>query len=543
MCIVFLMFQAWQKDYKQETNFSDTDYVVGQSYKGDDVINVPKHLLPSKENDNIDLLFHSDVDLSRYVNVDIDTLRVSISLRGGDIRRIALPTYPISIEDEKPIQLLWDKDDIYFAQSGLVAAQSDSNILNNAPDHYALYKADKYRYSSEDIVDGKIYVPLEWNHNGLKIIKRFVFFPGEFYFDVQFDIFNNSDSVWIGSQYNQIRHGPKIESDNKFVKTFSGFAYYDGGFHKLKFGNVEKNSITDSITNGWIAALQHYFISAWIPLDDENYHYYTKTISGYNDHENYIIGFLSDPYEVKPGAELLNIGARFYAGAKDQEKLYSIAEGLELTVDYGVFSFIAKPLFYLLNFFYSITRNWGFAIILVTLLIKLFFYYPSKISYQSMAKMRAMQPKMQEIKNRFGDNKQQMNEALMNLYRKEKINPFGGCLPILIQIPVFIALYWVLIESVELRQAPFVFWIKDLSIQDPYYVLPLIMGASMFVQQHLNPAPLDPIQQKIMLILPVMFTVFFMFFPAGLVLYWVVNNLLSIAQQWVITKKVERDAL
>ena len=279
--------------------------------------------------------------------------------------------------------------------------------------------------------------------------------------------------------------------------------------------------------------IQHYFLAAWIPKKDEDFRYYTRAPGN----EHYIIGMTSPTYQVAAGQKR-TLENELYVGPKLQDKLQAVAPGLELTVDYGILTVIAKPIFWLLEKIHSFVHNWGWSIIFLTLIIKLAFYKLSEASYKSMANMRRMQPRMKALKDRFGDDRAQMNKALMDLYKKEKINPLGGCLPIVVQIPVFISLYWVLLESVEMRQAPFMLWIQDMSTADPYFILPILMGITMVVQQKLNPTPLDPIQAKLMMVLPLVFTVFFAFFPAGLVLYWVVNNMLSISQQWYITRVV-----
>ena len=290
-----------------------------------------------------------------------------------------------------------------------------------------------------------------------------------------------------------------------------------------------------TITDGWAAMLQHYFLGALIPPAGVAEHFYTKTLSN----ARYVIGMIAPSWRTVADGESGTFSTRLFIGPKLQDQMREVATGLELTVDYGLLTVLAQPLFWLLKTINNLVGNWGWAIVIVTLIIKLVFYKLSETSYRSMANMRKLTPRLQSLKERYGDDRQKLNQAMMELYKKEKINPLGGCLPILVQIPVFIALYWVLLESVELRQAPFMLWIQDMSSPDPYFILPLLMGASMLIQQKLNPAPLDPIQAKVMMVLPIVFTVFFAFFPSGLVLYWVVNNILSIAQQWVITRRIE----
>ncbi len=297
---------------------------------------------------------------------------------------------------------------------------------------------------------------------------------------------------------------------------------------------MEDEDLERDITGGWAAMIQHYFLGAWIPVNDVPYTYYSRALP----RDIYLLGMkAAEEMQVLPQTSQ-GINSQLFVGPKLQHVLEEVAPGLELTVDYGVLTILAKPLFWLLEWIYKFVGNWGWAIVLLTLLIKLVFYKLSETSYKSMAHMRKVQPRLQAIKEQYGNDRQKLNQAMMEMYKKEKINPLGGCLPILVQIPVFIALYWMLLESVELRQAPWILWITDLSAKDPYFVLPILMGATMIIQQKLNPTPIDPMQAKIMMALPFVFTVFFLFFPAGLVLYWVVNNALSIAQQWYITRVV-----
>jgi len=314
-------------------------------------------------------------------------------------------------------------------------------------------------------------------------------------------------------------------------------AYWDTEKHynKLKLDEIKKGTLDKDIPGGWLAMIQHYFLSAWIPDQNGTNHYFTNKVL-----DNHIIGYATAVQTISPG-ESYSFHAQFYAGPKIQSNLKEVVpnKGLELTIDYGPLFFISKILYWLLSFFHTHTGNWGVSIILLTFCVKLTFLYPSALSYRSMAKMRKVQPLLTRLKEQYGEDRQRMSQEMMNLYKKEKINPLGGCLPMIIQMPVFLALYWALLESVELRQAPFFGWILDLSVRDPLYILPLIMGGTMFVQQLLNPAPPDPMQAKVMRIMPVIFTFMFLFFPAGLVLYWVTNNSLSILQQYLITRSIE----
>jgi YidC/Oxa1 family membrane protein insertase len=311
-------------------------------------------------------------------------------------------------------------------------------------------------------------------------------------------------------------------------------------YEKVKFDTMEESQLKLESHGGWIAMIQHYFLSAWIPNQDETNLIYTIANTKRNP-STYTIG-LRSANKSAPAGGSTEFSSQLFVGPKIVKRLEEISPGLELTVDYGVLTFLSKPLYWLLSWYHSFVGNWGVAIILLTLTVKTLFYKLSETSYRSMAKMRKVSPRLKALKERYGDDRQKMNQAMMELYKTEKINPMGGCLPILVQIPVFIALYWALLESIDLRQAPFIFWIHDLSVMDPYYVLPILMGISMVIQQRLNPPPPDPIQAKIMMALPFVFTIFFAFFPSGLVLYWISNNSLSITQQYIITRRIEAGA-
>jgi len=403
--------------------------------------------------------------------------------------------------------------------------------------HKTLFQAERTSY---ELIDKEsIKIPLVWESTkGIKIIKTFTFYKGEYIADVDYQITNNSYETWVGRAYGQLNRTEPKESGSRFIYTYTGavISSPEKRYDKIDFGDIQDEKLSIDITNGWVAMLQHYFFTALIPgSKDEKYHYYTLN----PDNRSYVIGTISPSKSIPVGASE-NLNYRVYFGPKLQKEIEQFAEGMELTVDYGIFWFLAKPLFWVLDYIHMFTNNWGWSIILVTLLLKLLFFKLSAAGYRSMANMRRVQPRLLSIRERYKDDRARLNQAMMDIYKEEKINPLGGCFPILVQIPVFISLYWVLLESVELRQADFVLWIHDLSIPDPYFVLPLIMGVTMFVQQKLNPAPMDPVQAKVMSVLPVVFTVFFAFFPSGLVLYWVVNNTLSIAQQWIITRNLER---
>ena len=361
---------------------------------------------------------------------------------------------------------------------------------------------------------------------------------GSYLIDVQYHIDNNSAAAWQGAMYGQIKRDGYIPPNDMIgMQPFVGAAITtdDSNYKKMSFGDIADEKMAASKTGGWVALVQHYFISAWIPDAAQQNQYTIKKMSS---KDLYLLTFTS-PVNTIAANDSGRFNAQFYVGPKIIKNLEAISPFLDLTIDFSWLWFIAKPLFYVLDFVHGLVGNWGIAIIILTMFVKLIFLYPSAMQYRSMAKMRKLQPKMMDLKEQYGDDRQKMSQELMKLYRTEKVNPLGGCLPILLQMPVFIALYWVLMESVELRQAPFMLWITDLSIKDPFFILPLLMGATMYIQFKLNPTPPDPMQAKVMQLMPIIFTVMFMLFPAGLVLYWTTNQTLSIIQQYLITKKIE----
>jgi YidC/Oxa1 family membrane protein insertase len=471
------------------------------------------------------------------IQIYTDVLQLAVDLNGGDIIELSLPKYLAEIDNpNKPFILLEDNQAlIYIAQSGLIGSDGiDSNGR-------AKFTSAARRFDLEDGQDSLV-VDLAWEGDGaVNITKRLTFHRGEYLLNVDYLVQNDSDKRWQANLFGQIKRQstppPSATSNAMAMKPFLGVAITqpDDRFTKFTFDDLAEEPFKAQLPGGWIAMIQHYFLSAWIPKADQTFNYSARTTkSGFN-----IAGFTSPPLVIDPGKSG-EIGAEFYAGPKDQYRLAEISPYLDLSVDYGFLWWIAQPLFWLLTKIHSVVGNWGVAIILLTVLIKASFFKLSAASYRSMANMRRVQPKLVALREQYADDKQKQSQAMMELYKKEKINPMGGCLPILVQMPVFIGLYWMLMESVELRQAPFIWWIKDLSVMDPYFVLPLIMGASMYYMQKLNPPPPDPMQAKIMQWMPVMFTFFFLWFPAGLVLYWVVNNLLSMAQQFFITRQIEK---
>jgi YidC/Oxa1 family membrane protein insertase len=468
------------------------------------------------------------------VEVTTDVLRVHIPTAGAGIRRLELLRYPVHLDEpDTPLVLLDDEPaNLHVIQGGLLAGE-------RGPTHEATFAAPQPSWSLAAGED-TLMVPLQWRDGALTVTKEYIFTRGSYEIKVRYVIDNHDVTAWQGRSYSQIQRFDASTGGPRLIYTYTGavFSSPDQRYEKISFDDMRDARVERDVTNGWVAMLQHYFISALLPgRTDVPYRYYSSSLGD----NRFAVGLISPPVEVAPGGRGV-LEERVYVGPKLQDVLERTAEGLDLTVDYGALWFLAKPLFVCLVWLHGLTGNWGWAIILVTVLLKVLFYRLSAAGYRSMANMRRLQPRLKAIQERHKDDRARLNQAMMQIYKEEKINPFGGCLPILIQIPVFIALYWVLLESVEMRQAPFVLWIRDLSSPDPYWVLPVVMGVTMFIQQKLNPAPMDPVQEKVMQIMPFAFTIFFGFFPAGLVLYWVANNILSIGQQWLITRNMERGA-
>ncbi|SEI57988.1 YidC/Oxa1 family membrane protein insertase [Azotobacter beijerinckii] len=473
------------------------------------------------------------------IQIRTDVLEVAIDPRGGDIVQLKLPKFPRRQDHpEIPFQLFDNGSErLYLAQSGLTGASGPDARASGRP----LYVSEQRSYQLADGQDTLV-VELKFSEAGVDYTKRFTFKRGAYDLEVRHLIANHSDQPWAGSLFGQLKRDASADPSST---TATGTATYLGAalgtaaepYKKVSMGNMDDKNLREAVQGGWIAWLQHYFVTAWIPSkDDSNLVQTRKDSQG-----NYIIGFTGPVLNIPAGASGETV-SRLYAGPKNQKQLAALSPGLELTVDYGFLWFIAQPIFWLLGVIHALLGNWGWSIIFLTIIIKLAFFPLSAASYRSMGRMRAVAPKLQALKEQHGEDRQKMSQAMMELYKKEKINPLGGCLPILVQMPVFLALYWVLLESVEMRQAPWLGWIVDLSIKDPYFILPIIMGATMFFQQTLNPTPPDPMQARVMKLMPIIFTFFFLWFPAGLVLYWVVNNCLSIGQQWYITRQIEKAA-
>jgi YidC/Oxa1 family membrane protein insertase len=531
----YMLILTWQKDYGAKpaadvvatTATSTTTPVAANS----DVPAVPTAAAST------DAPVDTAVQTSGLITVKTDVLDLQIDTRGGDIVRAALPQYTESIDSKKAFVLM-DHSAVrtYVAQSGLIGANGPDAAATGRP-QYQVSARDFTLAEGNDTLVVTLTLPQE---NGVEIHKVFEFTRNNYLVKVRYDIINRSAAPWNGLMYAQLKRDnskdPSASNQGFGMMTFLGGAWWtkEKPYNKLSLDDFAEEPVKESVTGGWAAMIQHYFVSAWIPAPNSSNVYTTRK----SENDN-IIGYTGSPLTVAPGTQQ-KIEASLYVGPKIQKVLEKVSPGLELTVDYGWLWPVSQFLFWLLTLIHGWIGNWGWAIVLLTVLVKAAFFQLSATSYKSMAKMRTVMPEMQRIKEQHAGDRAKQSQAMMELYKKEKINPLGGCLPILVQMPVFIALYYCLMESVELRHAPWLGWIRDLSVMDPLFVLPLIMGVTMFIQQHLNPAPPDPMQAKVMKIMPIVFTVMFLWFPAGLVLYWVVNNTLSILQQWVITRQIEK---
>ncbi|MEO7326324.1 MAG: membrane protein insertase YidC [Dokdonella sp.] len=551
--ICYLFWTQWQQDYEQApaqtagTATAQTDASSAPVEPGADAPAAAKAPTssPASTPPKTNVANPATSQSAERIVVNTDVLRVEIDPRGGNVVAAELLAYPQQPKDfAHPVRLLDASDATFFvAQSGLISVQG-SVVL--APDHQATYRTEKNAYSLA--AADSLEVPLSWTDaTGLSVRKVFVFKRGSYVIEQRQEIENKSTNPWSGTAYRQLRRVPPIV-DSKGLKgysnterySFAGAAIYSptDKFQKLKFENFQKEPLKKKFDGGWAAMLQHYFFAAWIPAPGE-IDEYTTWLAETPRGPQYLVRTQSPVITVAPGETKVD-DARLYVGPKLPSSLDQIAPGLALTVDYGMFTVIAEPLHWLLTQLHKLTGNWGFAIILLVLIIKASFFKLSEAQFRSGAKMRKLQPRVAALKERYGEDRQKMNTAMMELYQKEKVNPVAGCLPMVIQIPVFFALYWVLLESVELRHAPFIGWIQNLTAPDPYFVLPVLNAAVMIGTSFLTPAAgMDPTQAKMMKIMPVVFSVLFAFFPAGLVLYYVVNGGLGLLQQWIITRRIE----
>jgi len=470
---------------------------------------------------------------SQPIRVSTDVFEAIIDGRGGDLVWVELPRYPVDKDSpDVPVRLLdFSAEDRWVFQTGLRSTREGAE-----PNHLATFNAQSTSYRLGADAD-ELVVSLDWQSEGaLRAQKIYTFRRGQYAVDFTLLLENGSDAPWTGAAYAQlVRHHIPVERSFRSVDSYSftGPVLYDGDqYEKLDVEDLAEEPIEQSLVGGWIASIQHHFLAAAVPVAEQPVHY-----QAFMRGEEYVLSTLTSVREIPAGARV-EFPFKLFVGPKLQDQLGATADGLELTVDYGMLTILAQPLFWVLDKIHGVVGNWGWSIIIITFLIKLAFYKLTETSGRSMAKMRKLQPRMKALQETYKDNREELSRHMMALYKREKVNPAAGCLPILIQMPFFFAFYWVLIESVEIRQAPFMLWINDLSSRDPFFVLPLLMGAAMLLQTRLNPAPPDPVQAKVMQIMPLVFTVFFAFFPAGLVLYWLTNTGLSILQQWRINKVI-----
>lgn len=558
----YLMWVEWQKDYSSQPATATTS--INPTFSTSAVPDPQDNSLPSTGDlpepgagDNaVDQGYTQKKDLApdtgqqatmsgsrALVIVTTDVLEVAIELTGGTLVSAKLLDYPQQLEvPEIKIDLLSDGGaDLFIAQSGLLSRAA-------APNHTSTYQSDSVRYRLDQNAD-EIRVPLTWvDDSGIHVTKTFIFKRGRYDITVRHTLINDSDQTWSGSRYDQLQRSvPPDRDDGGFTNpgrySFFGMGFYspEEKFEKIDFDDVADEPFNSSFDGGWLSMVQHYFFAAWIPPAEQINSYSTHVYSP-NGLPRYIARAVSPSVNVSPGT-YHEFESRLYLGPKLQDQLEEVAAGLDYTVNYGIFTVFSKPLYWLLSNIHALVNNWGWAILLLTVLIKMAFFKLTEAQYRSMARMRKLQPRIEQLKERYGDDRQRMSQAMMEMYKTEKVNPLGGCLPILVQIPVFIALYWVLLESVELRQAPFILWIDNLTARDPYFILPVLNAAFMMMTQRLTPtAGMDPMQRKIMQFMPIGFSFMFAFFPAGLVLYWATNAGLSLAQQWYITRKIDAES-
>ena len=537
--LAYLLIVQWNQDYGQpidtpsSTEVTQRNTLTSQEAQDDGGLAVPSS---ASQNADIDEGMSADESTTNsrdFIAVTTDVLDVRIDPHGGDIIYAALPQHKLSLNSERNYVLLSDNEALsYVARSGLqLNDQANRIVFTPENTEYLLGENDE-----------QVSVNLMADVNGVEITKRLTFERDSYAVNVDYYVTNNGESPvsarFIGQLVRDNSEDPSsgvAMGMNSYLG--AAFSTPETRYEKIDFSDIQEGNFSSrEAEGGWIAIIQHYFASAWAPPQNQQNLYYATTDSrGRN-----VAAVAGPTQQIAPGSEA-NLAATLYMGPKVQDYMEQVAPNLELTVDYGWLWFIANPLFWLLDKIHDIVGNWGWSIVLLTVLVKIVLFPLSAKAYKSMARMRKLGPEMQRLKEMYGDDRQKMSQEMMKFYQKEKINPLGGCLPILIQMPVFIALYWMLLESVELRHAPFMFWIQDLSVKDPFFILPILMGASMFVQQMLNPTPPDPMQAKIMKMLPIIFTFFFLWFPAGLVIYWVVNNIISVAQQYFITRQIEND--
>lgn len=537
--LAYLLMIQWNQDYGDsvtDSTSSQTDQRVSagdSDVSNNDTLSVPSTATSDDPAPAEQITDNGNTTQRDVIAVTTDVLDVRIDPVGGDIIYAALPQHKRRLESDQPFVLLSDNQArSYVARSGVQLDDSAKRI--------------DFEYSSTDYDLGEnnddIQVDLKAVLDGIEVTKRLTFERGSYAVDVAYYLNNQTEETVSARFIGQLARDDSQDPTSGAalgMQSFLGAAYStpETNYEKVSFKDIEQGKFENKeAEGGWVAIIQHYFASAWAPKQDqENLYYATTDSSGRN------VAAFAGPLKQLEAGQDASLSATLYIGPKVQDYMEAVAPNLQLTVDYGWLWFLASPLFWLLDTIHSVVGNWGWSIIFLTIAVKLVLWPLSAKAYRSMGRMRKLGPEMQRLKEKFGDDRQKMSQEMMKFYQKEKINPLGGCLPILVQMPVFIALYWMLLESVELRHAPFMLWINDLSVKDPYFVLPILMGASMYVQQLLNPAPPDPMQAKIMKMLPIVFTFFFLWFPAGLVIYWVINNIVSVSQQYYITRKIEND--
>ena len=528
--VSFLLFQQWQVDYNTPAPQQVTQTVAQQETGLPNANTNSQADLPAA--DSVALVEPQAPANKDLIKVVTDTLEVLIDPQGGDVVSATLLQYDETHLSEEKFHLL-KQTPAYIAMSGLVGPQGPDAATEGRP----LYLAEQQEWMLEG---SELTVPLTYQtEDGLTVKKTFKFTRGLHSIDVAFELQNNSDKAAQVVPFFQLKQEITEQESSMMMPTYRGSVYStaDSAYEKHDFDDMADDKLNENTKGGWIGMIQHYFVAAWVPSQELQNNIYSRSIG---NGTAAIIGVKSPAVVIQPGATE-TLSATLFAGPKNQEELANIHDTLDLTVDYGFLFFISQILFSGLAAIYGFVGNWGIAIIIITIVVKMLMYPLTKKQYESMAKMRALQPKMEQLKARFGDDRQKFGQATMELYRKEKVNPMGGCLPLLLQMPILLALYWVFLESVELRHAPFGLWITDLSAKDPYYVLPVLFGASMWLMQKLSPTPsADPMQQKMMMWMPVLFSVFFLWFPAGLVLYWLVSNVISIIQMVVIYRAIDK---
>jgi len=518
MVVTYLLFSQWQQQnavLPEQTSIS----------QGQSIENANSDFVPESSDAQINTV-NSNQSSAKLITVKTDTFTLKIDSQGGDIVEVKLLDYDTEQGNGIPYTVMQNGNQKYIAQSGLTGANGIDRIIKGRP----IYSSTQSNY---ELTADNLTVDLAFHDaSGMSVTKRFTFNKSSYRIDVEYLIDNNTANSVSVQMYGQLKQSTVVETGGGMLPTYRGAAYStsEERYEKYDFEDIQEANLTKATAGGWVAMLEHYFVSAWVPKAEDSNQIYTS----YSNNYEAVIGFKAPAVIIDAGQQG-STSAIFYVGPKDQYVLDEISDGLGLTIDYGFLFMISKPLFWLLLQIESLVANWGVAIIIITLIVKGVMYPLTKAQYTSMAKMRDLAPKMAQLKERFGDDRQKMSQATMEMYRKEKVNPAGGCLPLLLQMPIFLALYWVFLESVELRHAPFVFWIQDLSAMDPFFVLPILMGASMNVMQKMQPMTIqDPMQQKIMQYMPVVFSIFMAWFPSGLVLYWFISNVVSIVQMKII---------